>query len=168
MTYRVSFDLAGNPWVNSESGPLTKTLKVEAAGQSQFFSFTTTPHTPFEVITNMGWQQQTWTFSAVAALTVLKFQGTNQGTGGPALDNVIVTQQAVVPAPAELQISPNSQLQIKGTVGAIYRVDFSSELPATNWFTMVTNFFLPTSPYTLTNVFSPNLPKGFYRAVGIQ
>jgi hypothetical protein len=53
-------------------------------------------------------------------------------------------------------------------VGAIYRIDFSNVLPATNWVTIVPNFVLTASPYSPTNVIVTNSPAGFYRAISIQ
>lgn len=82
-------------------------------------------------------------------------------------DMTIGTPNQVAPAPAQLELVQHPQLQIQGTVGATYRIDFSSVLPTTNW-VVVTNCVLPASPYSLTNVIVTNSPQGFYRAVGIQ
>jgi len=99
---------------------------------------------------------------------------TNVGWGnladGIAFDDLTIgAQNAIISAaPAELQIVEDSQLQIQGTVGAIYRIDFSNVLPATNWVTIVPNFVLTASPYSPTNVIVTSSPEGFYRAIGIQ
>jgi hypothetical protein len=73
----------------------------------------------------------------------------------------------VSPAPAQLQLVRYARLQIQGTVGTTYRIEFSSVLPATNWAT-VTNIILPVSPYSLPDPTATNAPQRFYRAVGIQ
>jgi choice-of-anchor C domain-containing protein len=83
-TYRVSFDLAGNP----ASGPSLKTLVVSAGSIVNMpFSFDTTGKT----LTNMGWTTKSFTFVATGASTTLAFTSTTAGCCyGPALDKVQV------------------------------------------------------------------------------
>lgn len=88
-TYTVTFDMAGNP----DGGPIVKTLRVLAAGDSADFAFDTTGKSR----TNMGWEQKTWTFTAVADVTTLSFQSLTDTPYGPALDNV-----SVIPAPGAI------------------------------------------------------------------
>ncbi len=82
--YMVTFDLAGNLF----NLPITKTVKVSAAGQSQDFTFNTTGHTA----ASMGWTLDSWTFTATGSTTTLEFDTADvPPTGwGPALDNVSV------------------------------------------------------------------------------
>jgi choice-of-anchor C domain-containing protein len=93
--YMVTFDMAGN-LLNI---PIIKTLTVSAAGQSQNFSFNTTGHTT----SNMGWANDSWTFTATGSTTTLEFDTADSpATGwGPALDNVSVTAfGSTVPEPS--------------------------------------------------------------------
>ena len=92
MAYVVSFDLAGNPY----NTPTIKPMRVAAAGQSQDFTFDSTGRS----VVNMGWLAQSWSFTAVAAMTTLEFRSLTQAPQigwGAALDNVSVS---VVPEPA--------------------------------------------------------------------
>lgn len=84
VTYTVTFDLAGNP----DGPPLTKRLRVLAAGQQAEFSFTMSGTTQ----ANPGWIPLTWSFTASAATTTLEFQSldTTGSYYGPLLDNVRV------------------------------------------------------------------------------
>jgi len=64
------------------------------------------------------------------------------------LDNLVF---APVPCaePAQLNIGLYAGIDIRGTTGATYRVEFTTDLPAapsTNW-TVLTNIVLPSSPY---------------------
>ncbi len=91
--YLVTFDMAASPGGNV----LIKQLQVNAAGQSQQFSFDSTGRTRQD----MGWEQRTWTFTANDTSTTLDFFSlsdplTATGFHGPALDNVSVT---VLPEP---------------------------------------------------------------------
>ena len=90
MDYLVTFDLASSPG----GDPTVKEMRVQAAGQSQDFSFDSTGRTR----PDMGWESRSWTFTANSTLTSLEFFSLNQtgGSHGPALDNVSVT---VVPEP---------------------------------------------------------------------
>jgi choice-of-anchor C domain-containing protein len=91
-SYTVNFDLAGNPAGNFSS-PAVKTLDVDAGGAPSSYSFDTTGHTT----SNMGWQQQTFNFTAIGTSTTLTFTSTTGGASpfyGPALDNVSVAVEA--------------------------------------------------------------------------
>ncbi|MDV2999420.1 MAG: hypothetical protein N5P05_001026 [Chroococcopsis gigantea SAG 12.99] len=96
--YRVSFAMAGNP----ESGLPVKKMGVSAAGQSANFSFDTTGYT----VSNMGWQNKTWTFTANSTATNLEFYSLSNepanSSYGATLDNV-----SVVALPPEVAIDLN-------------------------------------------------------------
>lgn len=82
-TYRVAFDLSGNP----DCGPAVKTVAVSAAGQSATFSFDTSglsrPAIP--------WVTHYFEFTATAETERLTFASQTGGQYcGPALDNVRV------------------------------------------------------------------------------
>lgn len=85
--YDVSFDLAGH-----YSG-LLQTMRVSAAGQSADFSFQsgTDPK-------QLGWKEYTWDFTAKDPQTTIEFSSLQTGYeyGGPALDNVVVTDAGLL------------------------------------------------------------------------
>lgn len=88
LPYAVSFEMAGNP----DGGPLLKTVRVSAAGQSADISFLNSTQTR----DNMGYEPREFLFTATASSTTLTFLSLS-GTGyGPVIDNVVVT---VVPEP---------------------------------------------------------------------
>jgi choice-of-anchor C domain-containing protein len=86
--YRVTFDLAGNPY----RPPDVKPFRVSAAGQSADLSFNAKGRNA----RNMGWQKTTWTFSAKDSTTTLEFRSLTASpqTGyGAAIDNVTVVPE---------------------------------------------------------------------------
>jgi choice-of-anchor C domain-containing protein len=90
VDYRVTFALAGNP----EDGPAVKNLRVTAAGRSQDYTFDTTGKS----VTNMGWTNKTFSFTAQWPTTTLSFQSLTNGTNaGPALDNVRLSKVRGLP-----------------------------------------------------------------------
>ena len=97
VAYLVTFDLASSPGGNSADA--VKRLGVEAAGQSQEFTFDSTGRTRQD----MGWQTESWNFTANSNSTTLELfsLATVDGSFGPALDNVSVT---VVPEPAGMAL----------------------------------------------------------------
>jgi choice-of-anchor C domain-containing protein len=99
QAYRVSFDLAGNP----AGGPQFKTL--DSTADLTIFS-----PAPFDVsntnLTNMGWINYSFLFTATSNSETLTFTSTTTGNSGnstyptafgPALDNVTI---AAVPEPS--------------------------------------------------------------------
>jgi choice-of-anchor C domain-containing protein len=99
QAYRVSFDLAGNP----AGGPQFKTL--DSTADLTLFS-----PAPFDVsntnLTNMGWINYSFLFTATSNSETLTFTSTTTGNSGnstyptafgPALDNVTI---AAVPEPS--------------------------------------------------------------------
>lgn len=91
VMYQVSFDLAGDPTI----GPAAKTMSV-AKGTTpiippeyQVFTFDTTGKSN----TNMGWTRKQWNFWASESSPIVDhvtFQSQMSGSGGPALDNVVL------------------------------------------------------------------------------
>jgi hypothetical protein len=83
-TYKVSFDLAGNP----EGAPAVKTLVVSAGSVINMpFTFDVTGKTKAA----MGWTAKSFNFMATSANTTLSFTSTTAGCCyGPALDNAQV------------------------------------------------------------------------------
>lgn len=82
-TYRLVFDMAGNPG----GDPVEKALKVWIDDKSQEFSFDTTGKTA----ENMGWVAKSLDFTATSSTTRLAFESLVDTSNGPALDNVRVT-----------------------------------------------------------------------------
>jgi choice-of-anchor C domain-containing protein len=104
-TYRVSFDLAGNP----QGPPTIKPLTVNAGGVVQDYTFDTTGKT----VSNMGWVTNQLTFTASGPTTTLSFISDTTGLGccyGAALDNVIVQLVQLPPAPAPVPLEPAAPL----------------------------------------------------------
>lgn len=91
QTYRLSFDLAGNP----NGGPATKTLGVMINNGFNFRSFEFT-NSSATTNANMGWTTMTWEFEATQASNTFWFMSQTPGNAGPALDNVSLV---AVPAP---------------------------------------------------------------------
>lgn len=84
-TYNVSFQLSGNP----AGDPTVKTLEVSATGGAVgLYSYDVTGNT----LTNMNWRAETYSFLATSASATLSFVSTTAGAFGPAIDNVVVTE----------------------------------------------------------------------------
>ncbi len=83
-TYRVRFDLAGNP----AGGSTVKTVSVDAGDTPGVYTFDTTGKT----LEDMGWETQIFEFTATTETTTLTFSSLNEDFWGPALDNVNVVQ----------------------------------------------------------------------------
>jgi hypothetical protein len=67
-----------------------------------------------------------------------------------------------------LSISMYPGIQISGTVGATYQLQYTTVLPATNW-TTLTNILLPVSPFLYFDTqYSTNKANRFYRAVQVN
>lgn len=82
-TYEVSFDMAGNP----AGFPLEKHLDVSVGGAPESFTFDVTGKT----LVDMGWETNTYEFTATSTSTTLSFASQDAGFFGAALDNVVVT-----------------------------------------------------------------------------
>jgi choice-of-anchor C domain-containing protein len=82
QTYRLTFDLASNILGD---GPFE--IEVKAAEQSASFDFDNAGRSRFD----MGWQTETWDFTATDTITTLEFLSTSATGGiGPAIDNARV------------------------------------------------------------------------------
>ena len=90
-TYRLSFDLAGNP----DGGPTIKTLLVGFGSSSQTFTFDTTGVS----VSAMQWSTRSWDFTATSLNSILSFENVGATPFGAAIDNVSVV---VVPEPATI------------------------------------------------------------------
>ena len=93
-TYRVTFDLAGNP----NASPTIKDMRVSAGGSSADFSFDTTGKSN----SNMGWLSKSWDFTANSTTTTLEFIDLTNSIAGPALDNVSVMLSSTPPIPTSI------------------------------------------------------------------
>jgi choice-of-anchor C domain-containing protein len=95
-TYRVTFDLAGNP----DGNPTIKEMRVSAGGNSADFSFDITGKS----LSNMGWVSNSWDFTATGTTTTLSFLNLADTAYGPALDNVsvIALSPPSIPEPSSM------------------------------------------------------------------
>lgn len=82
-TYQVSFQISGNFF----GGPATKTATASAGGVVLALSFDASASTA----ASMGWQQQSFSFTALSDTTTLRFVSGTNSNAGMALDNVQVT-----------------------------------------------------------------------------
>ena len=80
-TYRIQFDLSGNP---TKPSTLVKSLRVSAAGQSGEFEFDVTSTSSG----NMGWIGRQMDFVAASATARIQFESLTPGDRGAALDHV--------------------------------------------------------------------------------
>ncbi len=91
QVYRVSFSLAGNPECLTDLGNnLDKTVKATAGGGS----LTTTFNVAGRSTSSLGWREESFSFTASASSTVVKFESLNTGRCGPLVDNVRVEAAA--------------------------------------------------------------------------
>jgi choice-of-anchor C domain-containing protein len=95
-TYVVQFWLSGNPgndvmFPNGTYSPDNKTLTVTATGGAlKPYAFdTSVEKNTFEI---MGWQDYGYSFKATSASTTVTFASTTEGSFGPAIDKVAVTE----------------------------------------------------------------------------
>lgn len=95
-TYRVTFDLAGNPGGN----PTIKEMRVSGGGSSADFSFDITGNS----FSNMGWVSKSWDFTATGTTTTLSFLNLVDTAFGPVLDNVsvIALSSPSIPEPSSM------------------------------------------------------------------
>lgn len=88
QAYRVSFSLAGNPdgcSSDSDYNP-DKTVRATAGAGS----LTTTFNVSGRTISDLGWRDESFSFTASVSLTELKFESLTTGRCGPLVDNVRV------------------------------------------------------------------------------
>jgi hypothetical protein len=71
------------------------------------------------------------------------------------------------PYASSLVLKMLAGLDIYGTVGMTYRIDYLSDVTNTNNWTALTNLTLPSSPYFWVDVSSTNQPRRFYRSVRV-
>jgi choice-of-anchor C domain-containing protein len=88
--YVVSFELSGNP----DGGPNPKPLLVAAAGKSENYIFSVSGHSR----ANMGWEEETFTFTANGASDVLTFTSESGTPYGPVLGDVELAAAVAEPS----------------------------------------------------------------------
>lgn len=85
QTYTVKFDLSGNPGYGTGTGVKQLRVSVDnSANTNQTYEFDTTGKS----LSNMGWVEKTFTFTASGSSTTLTFTSLVNSAYGPALDNV--------------------------------------------------------------------------------
>jgi len=99
--YQVTFAMSLNPDGNTNNQISVRTMYVQAAGQSNSFTYTQLPNNSDA---NMNWANKIWTFTANSASTTLEFYSLdpNNTYYGPTLDNVNV---ATVPEPSTILLT---------------------------------------------------------------
>jgi hypothetical protein len=85
-------------------------------------------------------------------------------TGSVLSDRVIVTVVAAAPRLNLQRATGLSSLTLEGLVGLTYRIEFTTNLSATNW-TSLLGLSLHTSPFTFIDSGASNSPARFYRVV---
>jgi len=85
--------------------------------------------------------------------------------------SAVLSLAAPLPAtaltPAQLRLSMNSGLEVIGAVGALYAIDYTTNLAKTNVWRSLTNLTLPTSPYLVPGTAPSTSGCRFYRAVAL-
>jgi choice-of-anchor C domain-containing protein len=105
-TYRIFFDLAGNP----DGPPTIKDLQVSAAAATQSYTFDDTGATHAA----MGWVTRSFDFTATASSTTLTFTDLDNTAFGPVIDNVRGDAVAAVPEPSSLALLTLGGLGLAG------------------------------------------------------
>lgn len=94
QAYKVSFSLAGNPACEGSAIDINndpdKTVRATAGGGS----LTTTFNVAGRNILNLGWRDESFSFTASTSSTELKFESLETGRCGPLVDNVRVEAKA--------------------------------------------------------------------------
>jgi formylglycine-generating enzyme required for sulfatase activity len=68
---------------------------------------------------------------------------------------------------AQLSLTMSSGLQISGAVGALYAIDYTTNLAQTNAWRSLTNLTLPASPFLVAGTVPATIGCRFYRAVAL-
>jgi choice-of-anchor C domain-containing protein len=127
-TYRITFDLSGNPVKPSE---LIKQLRVTAAGQSNDFDFDVTSTDS----ATMGWVGREVVFVATAATERIQFVSLTPGDRGPALDNVaLVFVAPPTDTPPTITTQPASQTIPSATTATLTVTASGSEPLSYQWY----------------------------------
>jgi hypothetical protein len=125
-----------------------------------------------------AWQFGWSTFTVPSSMTNVTVRFNHRGFSGVGehgyVDDIAVTllREFVPPVPiarseASLHIGLFAGIQVEGTLGRTYRIEYSATLPGTNWMAL-TNLSLPSSPYFFLELTSTNKARRFYRAVPIE
>jgi choice-of-anchor C domain-containing protein len=143
-TYRLGFDLAGNPVLPSD---VNKRLRVTAGSNSSDFTFNVTGFSR----TNMGWTPTSLTFVAQTPAQRIQFQSLNAGDRGPALDNVslVLTDAPIVGTPPEITTQPTNQTIPNGTTATLTVAATGSPAPNYQWYQGATG--VTTTPVGTNN-----------------
>jgi hypothetical protein len=175
-TVAISFDYLGLRCTNTLNSPaggffgISADLYVPTCGWKAGTP-DTYPCSYFQHLTYDGtWHHYTIILSGADAgqfhLAVEDDPEPGAAAGDAFFDNVQI--QTVSTVPASLNIGAYAGIQITGTIGAIYQVEYATALPATSW-TVITNLPLPSSPFLFFDAQSiNNTGQRFYRVVPVQ
>lgn len=101
-TYKVSFDLSGNP----DGGENEKNVEVSANdGTIQNYAFDKSVIT--DKATDMKWAPQEYQFVAAGPSTILKFRSLETDAYGPAVDKIVVTEELPVTPTVIPSVTPS-------------------------------------------------------------
>lgn len=109
-------------------------------------------------------------YSLAGASQTLLADGRIMVVGGTTGNNFGAVPYTVFVKPAEdfsLQIAMYAGIQIRGKVGASYRIEYVDQAGDPNW-TVLTTLALPASPYLYVDTTSTNAQKRIYRAVRVD
>lgn len=95
-TYQVTFSMAGNP-DDMTGREVNKQLRATAGNYTNTFVFHHNPNSNSK--SNMGWIEESFSFTALSNHTTLSFLSMENSAYGPALDNVRVADTTSVPEP---------------------------------------------------------------------
>ena len=103
----------------------------------------------------------------------VKFSREGAAQDGFGFDNLTIGRlEQIHPEPALLAVSlpsgANPRLELTGTPGATYRIDYAMSLPTASWTPLTTNL-LPASPFVFVDTEPVSAQsRRFYRAVTIE
>src|SRR5206468_11332533 len=105
----------------------------------------------------------TYTTPALTSNTTF-WVSVNNSAGSVVSDKATVTVVPTAPRLTIEQVTGLPSLTLEGRAGITYRIEFSTNLNATNWTSLV-EVSLSTTPFTFSDSGWSNSPARFYRAV---
>jgi hypothetical protein len=152
--YNVNFTPLG-PTITNQPKSLTAspsstiTMNVQATGYTPMY---------------YQWQFNSNNISGAtnSTLTLQNVQTTNAGAYTVEVSNIGGSATSNPAYLSFLNANMYLGLTLAGTTGIVYEIDYCNNLAVSNWITL-TSFALPTSPYILFDLTSPNSQQRFYK-----
>lgn len=108
-----------------------------------------------------------WSFNIPTnAIRQIRFAVTG-GSLGFAYDNFTSSYVPPPPQAATNSLRMYPGITISGEVGRQYQIEYTNNLSAGSW-QLLTNFYLPSSPFLFFDVTATNAPRQFYQVIGLQ